>query len=1304
VTEMRTIIKGALVFLSLAGLPGGTPPARGQDPFAENVRSTAPLSPQDQLRTFELPTDLAIDLIAAEPVIQKPLNMAFDAQGRLWMTCTVEYPYPAKAGQGRDRVVVLEDTNGDGQFDRHTVFATDLNIPIGILPMGNDCLVFDIPYIWKMSDTNGDGRCDHKVPLLGPFDCSRDTHGMNNSFIQGFDGWVYACHGFANRSQVAGTDGHQVTLNSGNVYRFRPDGSRIEHFSHGQVNPFGMACDDWFALFTADCHSKPLTQVLRGAFYPSFGAPHDGLGFAPSMMEHFHGSTAIAGVEVISSGNFPATYEGQVVSGNVMTSRINRNHLQWNGASVQAIELPDLLSTADPWFRPVHLIQGPDGGLYVADFYNRIIGHYEVPLEHPGRDRERGRIWRIRAASPTRELGTERAADDAATDPQQSAVANAAENRRDALWGLLQHEQVRTRLAAVNALVALGEAQSSDAVWLVDRCRQVLQEVDDPRQLVAGLWCLSRLSPSQVDAALLSRLQEHASPVVRGHVQRVLAEAWPGGHGTAANLPPTDRPRPVGPGGVEAVDALPPGRGPALPLSDQVFQQLIAHGLRDEHPRVVQLAADAAGRNPSAAMLRHLLSLAADPQRDPVVVHTARIALKQALLPAEGPRRRAADAAGASPTALWNWIRRDAVAQQWQPVLAGIMLAIPNAEAAEYLLDYVTAAEVIDPRSAEMIQHIAKHLPAARSADLVRIIQAQFSGDVRIQWELLGSIGEGLARGGQATPAPVREWALQLVGQAVREIVAQGPVWQSLTLDGRPFTQANEDAWRVQQRPVLRREKAATDDGPVAVVPMYSSLPAGEQRTGILRSPPFSLPESLALAIAGHRGYPDQPAHELNRVQLVLADGTVIQTAFPPRHDAADWVHWDLQSWQGQTAQLEIQDGDAANAYAWLAVGQFQPPVLTVSAWPPSELASYIQGLCRVAVRFRLTEVVPALQSLLEPGALAISDRWWIAQTVADLNAQGFARAFAAEMAREDLPLASQEEMVRLVGFWRPECLTEPPAEPLNLAVADSPAAQGYLLTLLPKLSGRQQKLLVRAAINEAEVFELILGWAETGRLSAESFDDPAVRQQITLTGRGDWPPRVAKLLQELPPIDEAWVARVRQAEQKFKPWLEHLNNSGTLSPADVELDSELAQQAISRGERDEWKRFGQQVFQRDCAACHQLAGQGAVVGPQLDGIHRRGLERVLEDVLLPNQNVDHAFRSHMFLLDNGQVLVGLVQAEDELSVQITDQQGKPLTIPVEQIDQRQVTPQSLMPGDVAHQYSDATLFGLMFFLLDQVR
>src|SRR5437899_6418699 len=113
------------------------------------------------------------------------------------------------------------------------------------------------------------------------------------------------------------------------------------------------------------------------------------------MMDHLHGSTAICGLVKYTGENFPEEYRGDFYSGNVMTSRINRNKPEYHGSTIRAIEQPDFLTTSDPWFRPVDIHIGPDGALYILDFYNRIIGHYEVPLPHPGRDRTSGRIWRV---------------------------------------------------------------------------------------------------------------------------------------------------------------------------------------------------------------------------------------------------------------------------------------------------------------------------------------------------------------------------------------------------------------------------------------------------------------------------------------------------------------------------------------------------------------------------------------------------------------------------------------------------------------------------------------------------------------------------------------------------------------------------------------------------------------------------------------------------------------------------------------------------------------------------------------------
>ncbi len=432
IAQGRTLLRQPRVLVQLIGLLMLLLKTMAANPFAENVRPTEALTPELEQKSFHLPPGFEIQLVAAEPDIAKPMNLAFDATGRLWVTTSREYPFPAPPDKpARDRIMIFEDFGPDGRARKVTKFADGLNIPIGVYPFRSGestpnpsregstagaravgsppgrgqgwggtnptwkCVVWSIPNIWLFEDTDGDGKADKKEKLYGPFGWERDTHGMNSSFTRGFDGWLYATHGYNNNTDVRGKDGHEVKMNSGNTYRIRLDGARIEQNTWGQVNPFGLCFDALGNLYSADCHSEPVYQLLRGGSYPSFGKPHDGLGFAPSMIFHGHGSTAISGIVYYEDDLWPEEYRDNILTGNVMTSRVNRDAVTFTGSTPLANERPDFVSTDDPWFRPVNLQLGPDGALYIADFYNRIIGHYEVPLTHPGRDRERGRIWRI---------------------------------------------------------------------------------------------------------------------------------------------------------------------------------------------------------------------------------------------------------------------------------------------------------------------------------------------------------------------------------------------------------------------------------------------------------------------------------------------------------------------------------------------------------------------------------------------------------------------------------------------------------------------------------------------------------------------------------------------------------------------------------------------------------------------------------------------------------------------------------------------------------------------------------------------
>lgn len=488
------------------------------------VAPTEALSPAGEAAGFRLPPGFEAQLVAAEPDISKPMNLAWDDRGRLWVTDTLEYPYPAKEGtKPRDTVRVLSDFDPvTGKARKVSTFADGLNIPIGLLPLPSGkttrCLVYHINRVLLLEDTDGDGRADRRETLLEGYGTA-DTHGMTNSFTWGHDGTVHATHGFANDSKVRDRNGVVLAMQSGHTYRFNVDGTGLELWTRGQVNPFGMARDDSGNLFTADCHSRPLYSLIRGSSYPSFGKPHDGLGFGPEMCPHDHGSTGIAGCCWIPAGFWNVKDPEQLIIGNVVTSRVNRDDVQWKGASPRAVELPDLVASDDLWFRPVDLKLGPDGALYVADFYNRIIGHYEVPLTHPGRDRHRGRIWRI---APK---GMDRAIPDLGTNATAEALAARLGDRNPAV-ATLALNQLASRGRAIEPVIrqAWGNASSKSRVGLAwalervgacgpDEVRAMASSVDDTERIHA-MRLLGRAEHRNLTELLVAGLKD-AKPLVR---------------------------------------------------------------------------------------------------------------------------------------------------------------------------------------------------------------------------------------------------------------------------------------------------------------------------------------------------------------------------------------------------------------------------------------------------------------------------------------------------------------------------------------------------------------------------------------------------------------------------------------------------------------------------------------------------------------------------------------------------------------------------------------------------------------------
>ncbi len=1155
-----------LLLLASLSVFSGAGAAVAQDSFQTQVRPTEPQTPEQERAGFHLPPGFEISLFASEPEIHKPLNMAFDARGRLWLTDTVEYPHPAPAGRkGRDTIKILQDTNRDGRADKISTFVDGLNIPIGLYPHADSVVAFSIPNIWKFSDTNGDGRADSRKVLFGPFGVDRDTHGLNNSFRRGFDGWLYCCHGFNNHSTVAGADGHSITMQSGNTYRIRLDGSRIEHFTWGQVNPFGMAFDALGNIFTADCHTKPLYQLLRGGYYPSFGRTHDGLGFAPSMMDHLHGSTAIGGVAIYTDTRFPPEFRNNTFGGNVMTSRVNRDRLEVHGSTLLAISEPDFIVADDPWFRPVDIQIGPDGAMYVADFYNKIIGHYEVPLDHPGRDRRRGRIWRIVYTGKH------------ANTPRTVMPPSLADANIEQLIAACSHDSLLYRRRATDELVdRIGAA-------CIAPLKAAMNASDDGRLWSHAVWVLHRLGA--LDASFIKRAVSSPQREVRVHVLKALAEQ---------------------------------------PEWSAATRKNVLARLSDDDAFVRRAAADALGQHPHLSQVAPLLELIhATPEDDTHLRHMARMALRNQIR---------------SAAILTDVQSRPLSAADWQELAAGAR-SIPTAQAADFLAAYVAREAAPAAELRPSLEHAARYCSSATLASLVAVARKRFTRQPDFQAQLFQSLRTGETQRGQNASPAMQQWGVALATQLLDSIGPKNRFWTNQALAGTPD---RENPWAVETRKCADGREAQ----------FLSTLPRGAQRTGVLRSAAFSAPRRLTFYLAGHGGAPPKPLERHNFIRLRDAEtNAILAETQPPRNDTAQQVVWELDAHQNRRVYLEIVDGDAKRAFAWLAVGRFEPPLAPIPALAPNTVARRESTAAALIGNLKIESLKGRVQALLVEEPQDASVR---------------AAAAAAWLAFEPEP-----RKAALIVLLREGAAAD--AQKIGQAIlsADLAETRQALAQAFATSPRRLQLAMAQSLANTrpgaATLFQLI----EQGRASARLLQKASVLARLEAGGDKQVKKKIASLTAGLPSENEK---------------ISQLLKTRSL---------EFVRKARS-AER------GAAAFKKNCAICHKLGQEGALVGPQLDGIGNRGLERLLEDLLDPNRNVDAAFRTSTLVLDDGRVVSGLVRREEGAALVLVDNKGKEFSIAKNVVEEKIGSRLSLMPENVSELLTPPELHDLLAFLLQQ--
>lgn len=382
------------------------------------------LKPEAARDAMTVPPGFSVDLVAAEPRIHQPVAFTFDTEGRIWVAEAHTYPIRAAEGAGADRIVILEDTNADGNFDSRKVFIEGLNLVSGLEVGFGGVWVGAAPNLLFIPDRDGDDVPDSApITLLDGWGY-QDTHETLNAFNWGPDGWLYGCQGIFTHSNIGkpGTPDVERTPFNAGVWRYHPVRHEFEVFANGTSNPWGVDFDDHGqALITACVIAHSFHMVQGGRYQRQAGRHFDPYTFddIKTIADHVHyagnigdhawwgrnepveddatslagGGHAHCGAMIYLGDNWPKSYRNTLMMANIHGNRINLDHPRRDGSGFILSHGRDVIFANDPWFRGINLRYGPDGSVYLIDWYDPNACHRSSPDIW---DRTNGRLYRVR--------------------------------------------------------------------------------------------------------------------------------------------------------------------------------------------------------------------------------------------------------------------------------------------------------------------------------------------------------------------------------------------------------------------------------------------------------------------------------------------------------------------------------------------------------------------------------------------------------------------------------------------------------------------------------------------------------------------------------------------------------------------------------------------------------------------------------------------------------------------------------------------------------------------------------------------
>ena len=403
-----------------------------------DVVKNAGLSPADAVKELTLPKGFSATMFAAEPDVRQPIGFCIDDRGRLWVAESYDYPIRQPEGKGKDRIIILEDTNGDGVHDKRKVFIENLNLVSGVEVGFGGVFVGAAPYFMFIPDKDGDDVPDGKPEILLDGWGYQDTHETLNTFCWGPDGWLYGCHGVFTHSKVGkpgAPDSERTPLNAG-VWRWHPTQKKFEVFAYGTSNPWGVDFNEYGQCFIEACVIPHFFHMIQGARYHRQGGKH----FSPYIYEdiktiadHLHylgarphqgnarsdkvgGGHAHAGLMMYLGGSWPDKYRDKAFMNNIHGSRINMDVPVRKGSGYVGKHGADLINFNDKASQIVNLLYDQDGSVYLIDWYDLNQCHRRDPVVH---DRSNGRIFKVAYGKmKTTKVDLQKASDEELVDYQ----------------------------------------------------------------------------------------------------------------------------------------------------------------------------------------------------------------------------------------------------------------------------------------------------------------------------------------------------------------------------------------------------------------------------------------------------------------------------------------------------------------------------------------------------------------------------------------------------------------------------------------------------------------------------------------------------------------------------------------------------------------------------------------------------------------------------------------------------------------------------------------------------------------------